>query len=119
MLVREPTVGGVRNGQAPDVRANSITIWEATTDHLNVYRWALERGRLRLPDDLPIIATLLQLDEAVCRAAIERLIMLHLLIPSTIHSAELHAANPKLAGASLTAGLTAEIRVRWHDMHQL
>lgn len=62
---------------------------------------------------------MLQLDETVCQAAIDRLMALHLLVPAAEDSTELRPTNPELGSAELTAELVAEIRARQHDAHLL
>jgi DNA-binding CsgD family transcriptional regulator len=96
-----------------------LTIQDASAEDIAIYRWALERGRLRLPADRSVAAGILRLDETVCQAAIDRLMALHLLVPSGDDSTELRPANPELGRSQLTAELVAEIRARQHDAHLL
>jgi DNA-binding CsgD family transcriptional regulator len=108
----------MRNMENREVSAD-LTIQNASAEDIAIYRWALERGRLRLPADRSVAAGMLRLDETACQAAIDRLIALHLLVPSVEDSNELHPTNPELGSAELTAELVAEIRARQHDVHLL
>jgi DNA-binding CsgD family transcriptional regulator len=109
----------MRNVENREVSADSITIQDASAEDIAIYRWALERGRLRLPADRSKAAGMLQLDETVCQAAIDRLMAWRLLVPAAEDSTELRPTNPEQGSAELTAKLMAEIRTRQHDVHLL